>query len=44
MHNSRGDDNTCAKLAHCNNESTIHADGCESRRQDRCKYTYGTGH
>lgn len=44
MNNGCGDDDTSAELAHGDNDSAVHADRCESGRQDRCEDTKGAGH
>lgn len=43
MDNGSGDDHTGAKLAHGDNESAVHADRCESGRQNRRENTEGAG-
>lgn len=44
MDNGCGDDDTSAKLAHGDNDSAVHADRCESGRQDWRENTKGAGH
>lgn len=43
MDDGCGDDDTGTKLAHGDNESAIHADRCESGRQNRRENTEGAG-
>lgn len=44
MHDGCRDDHTSAKLTHGDNDSAVHADRCESRRQDRRENTNGAGY
>ena len=44
MHDGCRDDHTSAELAHGDNESAVHADRCESGRQNRRENTKGAGH
>jgi hypothetical protein len=43
MYNGCGDDDTSAKLAHGDNEGAVHADRCESGRQNWRENTKGAG-
>lgn len=44
MNNGCRNDDTSTKLAHGDNYSTVHADRCESGRQNWCENTKGAGH
>ena len=44
MNNGCGNDDTSTKLAHGDNYSAVHADRCESGRQNWRENTKGAGH